>query len=154
MKSCLVKDYTWIKTDSVATSTDYILDGRNSRWRLSRLKQHKRFTNRINVLNKLFSHGAVSVLCSTVPRERTTVVQISSVLPHHSKCCHWFAGTGARVSGSSSSESNSTFSSLTHLPLWSCSHPSLWKNNNNNKKIDKMHWKSNNLLKSSENVQH
>lgn len=32
---------------------------------------------------------------------------------------------GGNRSGSSSSESNSTFSSLTHLPLLSCSHPEL-----------------------------
>lgn len=39
--------------------------------------------NRINLLN-FFFHIELSVLCSTVPRERTTVVQVLSVSPHHS----------------------------------------------------------------------
>lgn len=54
--------------------------------------------NRINLLN-IFFHIELSVLCSTVPRERTTVVQVLSVRPHHLVlsfiCRRW--GKGKRL---------------------------------------------------------
>ena len=59
--------------------------------------------------------------------------KINPCFPTVLKFSQWPSGWGAGEGGSSSSESNSTFSSLTHWPLRSCSHPWL-----RNRKKDEM----------------
>lgn len=66
------------------------MEERVRRWTISSFKknkqtkkQHKKADEQ-NKSVKYFFHIELSVLCSTAPRERTTVVQVLSVRPHHS----------------------------------------------------------------------